>query len=675
MICNKCGSSNTIDSQFCSHCGNKLNEITNEQMKTINNNQKNDKNKKIIIGILLGVLLILLIIAISLCSNNKSANTRTVMIYVAGNDLESNAEIVTADLAAIKPQNIDLSKTNILLYTGGTKEWHNFVKNDENAIYILKSTGFKKLESQKQYNFGDSETLSNFLKYAYNNYKADKFDLVLYNHGGAIDGAIYDELSGDNLSLQDMTDALNTSPFNENNKLEAVLFRTCLNGTIELANIFSPYAKYLIGSEEVSWGSKYSNVLGFLNNVSESDDGKAFGTKFIESYEQQMTEIDPYGTVTHTYSVIDLSKIDNINKQLDEYISGLDLSKNYNDIVKIRTDAYQYGQEARNYDMIDLYDFIAKTSEYSTKDSKKLLETIESAVIYNETNEKDSHGLSIYFPYNGGKGQKYKYINEVYSHLDYSNNYKTFINTFNKTRTDSKPFSFNINDKSVIETTKENQMEIQLTKEQINNYAYSTFTIFKQDIDHPNYYYPIYNSDDTTLDKNGKLKIDYTNKLTKVLDEDTGKYQYVLTYHRNRNNQNQRTTDAILYDKDYDISDGRFMSRATLYLADTSNKKLTVSMAKLKSNNERINGAVLNIDDYETYEIWTNSYRILDDKGNVLDTSEWESSPTLTGFSGKLSELEFEYTNLDKGNRYYALFIITDINGNTSYSKLIKVGE
>ena len=117
------------------------------------------------------------------------------------------------------------------------------------------------------------------------------------------------------------------------------------------------------------------------------------------------------------------------------------------------------------------------------------------------------------------------------------------------------------------------------------------------------------------------------------------------------------------------------MSRATLYLADTSDKKLTVSMAKLRSNNERINGIVLNMDDYETYEIWTNSYRILDEKNNVLDTSEWESSPTLTGFSGKLDELEFEYTSLDKGDNYYALFIITDINGNTSYSKLIKVGN
>ena len=616
MICNKCGKTNEINSKFCSYCGNKLNDTSNEQIQTENVVAKqndgnttakdNNKTKKIIIGILAGVLFILGIIAISLCFGNISGNERTVMIYVAGNDLESNAEIVTADLAAIKPENIDLSKTNVLLYTGGTKEWHNFVKNDENAIYILKPTGFKKVESQKQYDFGAPETLSNFLKYAYDNYKADKYDLVLYNHGGAIDGVIYDELSGDKLSLQDMTDALKTSPFSENNKLEAVLFRTCINGTIELANIFSPYAKYLIGSEEVSWGSKYSNVLGFLNNINEKDSGKEFGTKFIESYEKQMLEIDPFGTVTHTYSVIDLSKMDNINKLLDEYITGIDLSKNYNDIVKIRTNAYQYGQEAQNYDMIDLYDFIEKTSEYSTKDSKKLLSAIESAIIYNETNEENSHGLSIYFPYRGGKGQKYKYINEVYSHLDYSNNYKTFINTFNSTRTNSKPFSFNISDKSVKETTKENQMEIQSTQEQIDNYAYSTFTILERDTAHPNYYYPIYNSDDTTLKDDGKLKIDYTNKLTKVLDKDAGKYHYVLTYHRNRNKQNQRTTDAILYDKDYEITDSRFMSRATLYLADTSDKKLTVSMAKLRSNNERINGIVLNMDDYETYEICTN---------------------------------------------------------------------
>ena len=685
MICSKCGTNNSQESQFCTNCGNQLNNsnitqsINVNNTTTNNNNQTNNlktpnkskfnKKQKIILGSFGVLIIVLLIFAISIAGGS---GTRTVMIYIVGSNLETDGEIVTADLNAINPSSIDLSKTNILLYTGGTEKWHNFVSNQDNGIYILQSDGFKKLESQEQYNLGDPSTLSNFIKYAYDNYKADKYDLIFYNHGGAIDGAIYDDISNDNLSLQDMTKALEDSPFNEKNKLDAVLFRTCLNGTIELANIFSPYANYLIGSEEVSWGSKYSSVLGFLNEVTKDDNGHNFGVKFVKSYEKQMSEIDPYNSVKHTYSVIDLSKINKVNKELDNYIKELDLSKNYADIVKIRTNAYQYGQDAPNYDMIDLYDFVSKTSKFSTNNGQNLLKALEDAIVYNSTNENNSHGLSIYFPYKGGKGQKYKFIEEVYSHLNYSNNYKEFIKSFNNTRSSNKAFSFNVTDSSVVDTKKENVLEIQLTEEQKNNYAYSTVTIFQQDSEHKNYYKPIFNSDNTTLEENGILKINYENQLTKVKDDKTGEYDYALTYYRKQDNL--RTTYGVLYDTDAKIGDSSFMSRANLYLAD-NNGKLIISTAKLMSNNERLDGILLNLDEYEKYEVWTYSYRILDNSGNVMDTSKWESAPVITGFSGNLKEFELEYASLDKGDNYYALFIITDMNGNTSYSKLLKVGE
>ena len=675
MICNKCGKDNIGEAQFCTNCGNNLNQNNNFQINTpannINTKNKNNYNnkQKIIIGAL-GILIVVL--GIFVLTFGTQGNTRTIMLYIVGSNLETDGEIITADLAAIKPENIDLSKTNILLYTGGTKKWHNFISNEDNGIYKLESSGFKKLESQKQYNLGDPDTLANFIKYAYDNYKADKYDLILYNHGGAIDGAIYDDISNDNLSLQDMVNALDKSPFNENNKLDAVLFRTCLNGTIELANILSPYAKYLIGSEEVSWGSKYSSVLGFLNNVTAKDNGLDFGTKFIESYELQMKAIDPYNSVKHTYSVIDLSKIDKVNKELDNYISGLDLSKNYNNIVKVRTEAYQYGQDSPRYDMIDLYDFVSKSSKYSKNDGKKLLSALEEAIVYNYANETNSHGLSIYFPYYGGKGQKYKFIEEVYSHLNYSSKYKEFITSFNNTRTNNKAFSFDVTDTSVVDTKKENELEIQLTEEQKNNYAFSTFTIFKQDNEHKNYYKPIFNSDDTTLDNNGILKINFENKLTKIKESTTGNYDYTLTYYRKK--QNIYYTFGVLYNTDLSFTDDGFSSRVTLYLKNNKNK-LILSNAKLQSNNERLDGILLNLDDYNRYEIWTNSYRILDNNGNVLDSSKWESSPVIEGFIGNLNELELQFASLDKENDYYALFIITDINGNASYSKLIKVGK
>ena len=412
MICHNCCHNNREGSSFCEGCGSSLLANTSKPQKL-----DLTKNQKTIIIALLSVIVIIFGLLIFMPDSNK---TRTIMIYVVGSNLETDAGIVTKDIASIDPQKIDLKKVNVLLYTGGTKKWHNFISNEDNGIYILKSNGFEKLKSEQQYNLGDPDTLSNFLKYSYENYKANKYDLILYDHGGAIDGAIYDDISKDNLTLEDMETALKNSPFNGNKKLDAVLFRTCLNGTIELANLFYPYANYLIGSEEVSYGSNYTSVLNFINDLKGNDSGKEFGIKFVEAYEQQMSKMFSFDDLIYTYSVIDLSKIPKINELLGTYIQNVDLSNNYNAISKIRANMYQYGVESPSYDMVDLYDLANGMKSYSSN-ATALMNSIKDAVVYTYANNSYSHGLSVYFPYNGA------YFLKGYTDITPAKNYSDLI--------------------------------------------------------------------------------------------------------------------------------------------------------------------------------------------------------------------------------------------------------
>lgn len=660
MICNKCGRkiNNTI--KYCPYCGNEMN--TNNTNYT--NNIILNKKQKVTIISLLSVIILMFSIILIFPDNNK----RTIMIYLVGSNLESDARIVSSELASIDPKKIDLAKTNILLYTGGTEQWHNFISNDENGLYILKSSGFEKLESQEQLNLGDPKTLSNFLNYSYKNYKADKYDLILYDHGGAIDGAIYDDISGDNLTLKDMTEALKNSPFNSKNKMEAVLFRTCLNGTIELANIFNDYSEYLIASEEVSYGAKSTNVLGFLNNILPTDDGLNFGKKFVDAYDKQMEVINPYNELVQTYSVIDLSYIDELNKELDDYIKKIDLQKNYREIALVRSNLYQYGTSTELYDMVDLYDFVEKTSKYTTDGGNKLLKKINSAVKYNKSNNKSSHGISIYFPYKGKKQFKNKFL-KVYENLNYSVEYNNFINTFNNMQQSPSGYSFDLSDNKITVNESNFDFSINLTDEQLQTFADGLFAIFKRDMEHPNYYMPIFSSDDVSLeDKVLGAKIN--NKMLKIGD-DNDNYEYILTYYRKNNNES-RTVKGILYAKDLDFTDDGFMNNVVFNITNINDNPI-ISTAILASKNERINGALLRLEDYNKYEIWNNSYKILDEEGNY--TEEWEASPTYMGYSGNLSEIKLKNSNLDLGENYYGIFVLKDIYGNTSYSKLIKVGE
>ena len=98
------------------------------------------------------VVILLAVVALSGNDNkvfkkNTNYNTRTIMVYMVGSNLESECKAATGDMDFVNPSTIDLNTTNILIYTGGTKWWHNQVRNDENAIYKLTENGFEKIET------------------------------------------------------------------------------------------------------------------------------------------------------------------------------------------------------------------------------------------------------------------------------------------------------------------------------------------------------------------------------------------------------------------------------------------------------------------------------------------------------------------------------------------------
>ena len=510
MVCKNCGTNNEGTARFCSSCGSPLevvpvisnqdvvptmvsNPVTPVNMMKPATKQPIDIKRFIVVGLLLACVMMMLII-VFITSKKESSTplpvvddgdiTRTVMIYMVGADLESESGIASADLNGIKASEIDLDKMNVLLYTGGTMKWHNFVSSEDNAIYQLTESGFEKKKTYEKSNMGDANTLSTLLNYAYDNYKTDEYDLIFYNHGGAIDGAIYDQFSGDNLSIADMGDAFNNSPFKGDNKLEVITFRTCLNGTLEVASELDDYADYLVASEEVTNGDNTSSVLSFLNNIESSDSAIDYGKKFISEYEKHVSEIDPLGMGTVAmYAVIDLSKIDSVVSELGTFVSGIDLTKNYADIIRVRGNLYQYGYSFHGdgkYDMVDLYTLAERINDYSAVSNEKLITAINNAVVYNWTREvQESHGLSVYFPYKGSGLNQYKYLN-TYNDIDFSEQYVSFIKKISSLVRSNKNSSFSKSDitESKSEVTK-GEFSLELTNDQAKDFAEAKMFIVK----------------------------------------------------------------------------------------------------------------------------------------------------------------------------------------------------
>ena len=119
-----------------------------------------------------------------------------------------------------------------------------------------------------------------------------------------------------------------TAIYNEilNNKMEVVIFGTCLNGSLEMGNVFKDYANYFVASEEISWSFSNTSDLAFISKIETTDNGSEVGVKFIEQYKSKMDEAKwNYGmngldyTIYSTYSLVDLNKIDDLNKDLNNF--------------------------------------------------------------------------------------------------------------------------------------------------------------------------------------------------------------------------------------------------------------------------------------------------------------------------------------------------------------------
>lgn len=702
MLCNKCGSQNPDTARFCENCGNALvtqvvtTQVPVPQVSPVSTMKPATKapidiKKFIIVGLLLSIIMMMLIICFIITKkddvgdkpNEVLSGSRTIMIYMVGSNLETDNAIASADLRGIKPEEIDMENVKVYLYTGGTEKWHNFISSDENAIYELKSDGFSKVKTYEKEDMGDAETLATFLNYVYDASKTDLYNLVFYNHGGAIDGAIYDDFTNNNLSVGEMGDAFEKTPFKGDNKLDTILFRTCLNGTVEVADELDEYARYLIASEEVTNGYPQDSVFTFINELEVSDTGIDYGKKFIAKYEKYMDFIDPFAfSSTPMYSIIDLSKVDTIVDELDTFINGIDVKKNYSDIIKVRSNMYQYGFTVSgfpNFDTVDLYSLIEGIDDYSTVSSDKLLASIKDAVVYNWSKFlKESNGLSVYFPYNGSRLEQNAMILE-YNDMDFSNNYVTFVKQISNLKNSNQVSNFTKTDLYDSDTKVEKgEFKLELTPEQAKDFAEASYVVFeKQD---NNYYMPVYKSDNAYLDGN-TLKSDVTGNMLKIVtkNEEGGYDKFWLQLFENTRTEKKihKTGAVAFYFGDTNDFSNFKVDALDIYIEYDENGKPYVGNVTTSVKDEEtgtVKVEYVKLEDYDYVQFTNFRHDILDENGNF--TTEFESDPTKYLIEVDMKEDEFYYENvsLDSGD-YYAVFYITDIYGNRVNSNLVSVNK
>ena len=729
MYCSKCGKKLPDNAKFCSGCGNKIKQLVKEEPKVeekieVKEEPKVEETPKVektiptpvvstpvvqpkkkmstinivlIIGIAFISLIIISSLGIFLLQRNKE---RVVMIYMVGSDLESRNGLATRDLNDLDYNKLKQNHTKVILIAGGTTSWKNtYIDVNETSIYSLEATGFEKINTRPKNNMGGVDNLSYFLNYVHDNYKATKYDFIYWDHGGAVDGSEYDSLTGDHLMLIEMSKAFENSKFKGNNKLEVISFRTCLNSTIEVANIYKNYAKYLVASEEVTIGSQADSAIRFLNDVTLNDSPIEYGKKQIETYKEVVSNTCNYATSTQkdnnycvdsTYSITDLSKIDNINSKFNSFASDLNsnVKSKFKDFSKLRSNMKQYAEDDPAYDMVDLYNFTETFDKYS-KNAKEVRNALEEAIVYNWTNTNYSHGLSIYFPYNN------KVFLSSYSDISTADNYTSFINNFYNIKSGLKVNSYddfsassgvvfnNKKEKKKKEKEIKTDVEIELTDEQINNMTKASYLVFADTKD--GYYQILYAGKDIKVDGN-KLKASIKDRLLRLTDSEyDDDNTWLLAVEDKVGDDYVEIKTYIYLSNSSSVFGSRTLPSTAIIRIDKDHPngyiKAVYTNFEGKSNSENSSSFSVfaptgtKLTDYNFISVLSSRYKLIDENGNYNPNWTETSNHVIQGSVYRTNKVKFKKEDFKSDYDYYVVFRIFDIANNEYNSKPMKINK
>ena len=323
----------------------------------------------------------------------------TIMVYMCGTDLESKSGMATSDIEEMKKATLS-SNLDLIVFTGGCTGWKtSSISNKANQIHKISGGKLVTLES----NYGnksmtESGTLTEFITYCVNNYPANRYDLILWDHGGgSLSGYGYDQrfTSSGSMTLS----RINTALKNAGVKFDFIGFDTCLMATAENALMLSSYADYLIASEETEPGAGwyYTNWLTkFAANTSMST--LDLGKIIIDDYTDYCAQ--RYQSAKTTLSMIDLAELSaTLPSALNTFAKStttLISSDSFSEVSEARSSTREYSSS--KIDQIDLVNF---ADNLGTTEAKALSTAVLGAVKYNRVSASmnNSYGLSIYFPY------------------------------------------------------------------------------------------------------------------------------------------------------------------------------------------------------------------------------------------------------------------------------------
>ncbi len=310
----------------------------------------------------------------------------------------------------------------------------------------LSRVGSEEIADMGELNMSDGETLIDFATWAIETYPADRYALILSDHGMGWPGGWSDpdpevrirsdiplaQAMGDELYLQEIDAALGEIRARTGvEKLDLVGMDACLMSHIEVFSALAPHARFAVASQETEPALGWA-YTGFLYDLvrDPSMDGGQVSKHVVETYiDEDQRVVDDQARAEFvgggrsgvmsaqqltrrledniTLTAVDLSAMPSVTNAVNDFAYALS-GTGQKAIAKARTYAQSYTsifgkQVPPSY--IDLGHFAQQAVEQSqdqdlVASAQAVLDSIGEAVIAERhgKNKSGSTGISIYFP-------------------------------------------------------------------------------------------------------------------------------------------------------------------------------------------------------------------------------------------------------------------------------------
>lgn len=338
----------------------------------------------------------------------------TFMVYMVASDLESTGYYATLDIKEMMKVG-STENVNVIVQTGGsansTIDDVRFIDFTKVQRHLILKDGIKTVQDLGEKNMASSSTLRDFVTWGLQEYPAEKYSIILWDHGAGMIGFGYDNIYGDILDLSELREGLFPA-VQKGEQLDVIGFDACLMATVEVANALSGRGSYLVASEELepAWGLDYTAILSAIDN-NPKQDGIALGKVISDSYlayaREQGNQFENYnGDKLLTMSVIDLQKIPDLYKDVGfvgDYFDqrGGDIEATHA-LTKAIRETERYGESGKSgtghLDLYHLAENVDKEFPGSAGVGTNVRTHVDDAVVYKVGGDarKDSHGISIF---------------------------------------------------------------------------------------------------------------------------------------------------------------------------------------------------------------------------------------------------------------------------------------